>query len=233
MTLQKPFTYIVVTLLLFACSMDRHQKLDALKSLSEKSGIEMVVIDEAEKITGANATRFVRRFIGSSYVDDPIKSSIRQEFPRSKTVELPGISFDVPHDIIEALVDTLNKKFAYRNCFAFISNDSTREDKKQTISIIRATDKYNALRLQETSGGSHLFSTDSLITKLQLFEQKYPFQFIGVGDDWLLIKTVDTPKDWDDFAKEVLKVCPNEETSTDDFAKALQKVNGRVSMWWD
>jgi hypothetical protein len=233
MTLQKTATHILITLLLSACSMDRHHELDSVQSLSEKSGIEMVVIDEAEKIRGTNATRLVRRFIGSSYVDDPIKSSIRQEFPRSKTVELPGISFEVRQDIIEELVDTLNKRFAYRNCLAFISNDSTREDKKQTISIIHATDKYNILRLQETSGGNYLFSTDSLITKLQHFEQKYPFQFIGVGDDWILIKTLNTLKDWNDFAKEVLKVCPNEETSTEDLAKALQKDNGKVSMWWD
>ena len=214
--------------------MDNSQNLIRLKELSEKSGIEMIVIDEAEKITNTKATRFLRSLILSSYIDDPIKSPIRQESPKGKTVELPGVSFLVEHDLIEKLVDTLNKKFAYRQCVAFISNDDTRNDKMQTISIIHSVDKYNSLRLQETSGGSYNFSTDSLVEKLQAFESKYPFHFIGVGDDWLLIKTNNIPIDWLDFAKEVLKICPIEdEIEINKYANDLKQSNGKVSMWWD
>jgi hypothetical protein len=214
--------------------MDNSKNLARLKDLSEKTGIEMIVIDEAEKITKSDATRFVRNLILSSYIDDSIQSTIRQESPKGKTVELPGISFLVEHSVIETIVDTLNKRFAYRQCLAFISNDDTRNDKKQTVSFIHSADKYNILRLQQTSGGSHLFSTDSLIEKLQTFEKKYPFHFIGVGDDWLLIKTNDTPRDWTDFAKEVLKVCPPEdEVNIDEYAESIKNANGRVSMWWD
>lgn len=214
--------------------MDNSQNLTRLKELSEKTGIEMIVIDEAEKITKTEATRFLRSLMLSSYIDDPIQSAIRQESPKGKTVELPGISFLVEHDLIEKLVDTLNKKFSYRQYLAFISDDRTRDDKKQTVSIIYSPDKYNSLRLQQTSGGSYLFSTDSLVEKLQIFEKKYPFHFIGVGDDWLLIKTKDTPKDWIDFAKEVLKVCPPEdEVNIDEYAEAIKNAHGRVSMWWD
>lgn len=214
--------------------MDNSQKLTRLKELSEKTGIEMIVIDEAEKIIKTEATRFLRGLMLSSYIDDPIQSTIRQESPKGKTVELPGISFLVEHDLIEKLVDTLNKRFSYRQCLAFISDDRTRDDKKQTISIIHSADKYNTLRLQQTSGGSYLFSTDSLVEKLLTFEKKYPFHFIGVGDDWLLIKTNDAPKDWTDFAKEVLKVCPPEdEVNIDKYAEEVKTANGRVSMWWD
>jgi len=214
--------------------MDRDQKhIDAIKNLSEKSGIEMVVIDETEKITKTDAARFARRLMLSSYINDPIQSIIRQETPKGKTVELPGISFLVDHHEIEKLVDILNKKFAYRNCIAFISDNSFRDDKKQTISIIHSTDKYNALRLQETSGGSYIFSTDSLITNLNNLEQKYPFDFTGVGSDWVAIKIKSTPVDWEDLAKEILKVCPNEETTIKEFAEALQKNNGQTTMWWD
>ena len=194
----------------------------------------MIVIDEAEKIVKAEAMRFKRGFMLSGFIDDPIQSTIRQETPKGKSVELPGISFLVKHDVIEQFVDTLNKKFSYRQCLAFISDDRTGDDKKQTVSIIYTTDKYNALRLQQTSGGSYHFFTDSLIEKLQAFEKKYPFHFIGVGDDWLLIKTNDRPKDWTDFAKEVLKICPPEdEVNIDKYAEEIKSTNGRVSMWWD
>lgn len=161
MALSKLFITYFLVLSLIACSqMEKPKNLDGTKNLSEKTGIEMIVIDEAEKITMTNATRFLRRFIGSSYIDDPIQSTIRQDFPRTKTVELPGISFLVDTNKIIELVETLNKKFAYRKCMTFISDDSFRDDKKQTISIINATDKFNALRLQETGGGSYIFSTD-------------------------------------------------------------------------
>jgi Domain of unknown function (DUF4253) len=208
--------------------------LERIKTLSEKSGIEMLVIDEAEKITKIEATRFTRRLMLSSYIYDPIQSSIRQETPKNRTVELPGISFLVDNNIIEKFVDTLNKKLSYRQSLAFISNDETRSDKKQTISIIHSADKYNTLRLQETSGGSYRYSTDSIITKLQSFENKYPFSFVGVGDEWLLIKTNNIPTDWLDFAKEVLKVCPVEDKiDVDGYANDLKHDNGKVSMWWD
>lgn len=234
MTFTKLILVLLLTTFLNACSqMDSEKHLDNIKILSEKSGIEIIVIDEAEKITNINATRFLRRLTGSSYIDDPIQSEIRQEFPKAKTVELTGISFLVDNNIIKEKLDTLNKKFAYRNCIAFISDDSYRNDNKQTISIIHSSDKYNALRLQETSGGSYIFSTDSLITKLNVLEQKYPFDFIGVGNDWLVIKIKNKPTDWEDLAKEILKVCPNNETTIRDFAQALQKENGQTTMWWD
>jgi hypothetical protein len=235
MTVSKLLTIILLAFSLSACSqMDNSKNLARLKDLSEKTGIEMIVIDEAEKITKTDASRFVKSLMLSSYIDDPIQSTIRQETPKAKTVELPGISFLVEHSAIETIVGTLNKKFAYRKCFAFISNDDTRNDKKQTVSIIHSADKYNILRLQQTSGGSYLFSTDSLIEKLRTFEKKYPFDFIGVGDDWLLIKTIETPKDWTDFAKQVLKVCPSEyEVNIDEYAESIKNSSGRVSMWWD
>jgi hypothetical protein len=235
MTVSKLLTIILLAFSLSACSqMDNSKNLARLKDLSEKTGIEMIVIDEAEKITKTDASRFVKSLMLSSYIDDPIQSTIRQETPKAKTVELPGISFLVEHSAIETIVGTLNKKFAYRKCFAFISNDDTRNDKKQTVSIIHSADKYNILRLQQTSGGSYLFSTDSLIEKLRTFEKKYPFDFIGVGGDWLLIKTNETPKDWTDFAKQVLKVCPSEyEVNIDEYAESIKNSSGRVSMWWD
>ena len=89
------------------------------------------------------------------------------------------------------------------------------------------------MRMQEISGGSYYFSTDALIAKLKIFEKKYPFRFVGVGKDWLTIKTLQTPKEWTDFALEVMKVCPTEENNIENMGKGLQKENGEVFMWWD
>jgi hypothetical protein len=212
--------------------MNQPKDLNRLQDLSEKTGIEMIVIDEAEKLTGTQAEHFKRWLIRSSYASDPIQSTIEQPAPKTKTVLLPGVSFLVDRASAERVVDNLNQKFAYRSCIAFISDDR-REDNMYVVSLIHSTDKYNTLRLQETSGGSYHFSTDTLIAKLKVFEQMYPFRFIGVGNDWLTIQTVETPKAWRDFANEVMKVCPTDEPKPEETAKEFQKEGGKVFMWWD
>jgi hypothetical protein len=199
----------------------------------------MIIIDEAQKITKVGATRFLGQFTGSVFIDDPISSTIRQEFPRTKTVELQGISFLVEHDKIIELVDTLNRKFSYRNYISFISDDSSRKDSRQTLTIIHSADKFDILRLQRTCGGSDLFSTDSLIIKLQELDKKYPFDFLGVGTDWTLLRFKGDPKDYLDFAKIVDKVCPIEELTDitmEAYAGQLKDVfkkSRNISMWWD
>jgi|GEM_PF-5423989 len=226
MKFKRRITLFLTILIIGSCISPENQqsRIERIRMLSEKSGIEATVIDEAEKIAKTQATRFQRNVI------QPVK----QEMPTTKTVELPGISLLVDHAVIEKLVDSLNDKFSCRQCLSFISNDDTRSDAKQTISMIKSGDKYNTLRFQETRGGSYRFATDSLIIKLQLFEKKYPFHFIGVGDDWLLIKTENKPADWLDFAEEVLKVCPLEEkVDTAEYAKGLMHDEGKISMWWD
>ena len=232
--------FFFLTVSLSACSQnDQQPKVDTMKDLSEKTGIEMIVIDEAQKIMKVSATRFLGQFMGSSFVDDPIHSSIRQEFPKTKTVELQGISFLAEHDKIIELVDTINRKFAYRNCISFISDDNSRDDNKQTLTIIHSSDKFDMLRLQRTSGGSNLFSTDSLVLKLQELDKKYPFDFLGVGTDWCLLRFKEAPKDYMDFAKLVDKVCPLEDLThitMEAYAGQLKDVftkSRNISMWWD
>lgn len=194
----------------------------------------MIVIHEAEKITGIEATRMVRRMMLTSYIEDPIQSNIRQVSPKGMTVELPGVSLLVPRERSTAMIDALNKLFAYREHLAFISNDDTRSDQTQTISIIKADDKYNMLRVQQTIAGNYITSTACLITRLQQFEIKYPFQFVGVGEDWLILRLNNTPVDSMDLTREFIKVCPPEhEIDITKFSKVLLEPDNRLFMWWD
>jgi hypothetical protein len=232
MKIPKLLSLLLLTTVTACTQMNQPKDLNRIQDLSEKTGIKMIVIDEAEKLTWTQAEHFKRWLIRSSYAGDPIHSSIQQPAPKTKTVLLPGISFPVDRTLAEQVVDSLNQKFAYRSCISFISDDR-REDRKYVVSLIHSFDKYNALRLQETSGGSYHFSTDTLITKLKAFEQKYPFSFIGVGNDWLTIQTINTPTDWRDFADEVMKVCPTEEPNPEETTKEFQKERGKVFMWWD
>jgi hypothetical protein len=212
--------------------MNEPNDLDRLQQLSEKTGIEMVVIDEAEKIINAHADHLKRRLIRHVYAVDPIKSSIHQQSPKIKTVLLPGISFVVNNEGTEELLSTLNTKFAHRNCLAFISSDSYSEE-TIVVSIICTADKYNILRFQQLSGGSYEFSTENIISNLQQFEKKYPFEIIGTALDWCLVKLKELPTDWIDLSREVLKVCPTEENTPNGFAEALKADKGKLFLWWD
>lgn len=208
--------------------------LDTKRELSEKTGIELMVIHKAEQITHTDATRFKRWFMGVAIAGDSAEGP-PQKRPRAKTVELPGISFLVNADSSVLLVDTLNSQLAYRDCVAFISDDTYREDKKQVVSIIHTTDKYDIVRMQETHGGADNFFTDSLIVRLKQLEQKYAFEFVAVGGDWMVLKPKGVISDWVGYASETLKVCPPEDHIEDvaAYAEALKEEEGKVLMWWD
>jgi hypothetical protein len=211
--------------------MNQPEQLNQLKELSEKTGIEMIVIEEAEKIANIKAGRFKRQFIGSIYVGDSIKSTISQEFPHAKTVELPGISLLVDADKAEDVVHKLNTRLAYRNCLSFISDDEYREDKKHTVSLICTSDKYNILRLQQVSGGGYIYSTENIIAGLQELEKRYPFEIIGTGADWCLLELKAQPQDWLDLGRQVFKICPSEST-IEEYAEGFRRENGKISLWW-
>ena len=68
MKVPKVLLLLLLTTLAACTQMNQPKDLGRLQELSEKTGIEMVVIDEAEKITGTQAEHFKRHLIGSSYI---------------------------------------------------------------------------------------------------------------------------------------------------------------------
>lgn len=219
-------------LLLAACNKPDKIPLDAKRELSEKTGIELTVIHKAEEITHGNATRFKRWF---SLALPAKGEGLVQQRPRIKTVELPGISLLVNADSSIIMVDSLNRQLETNNCIAFVSDDTYRDDKKQMVSIICSTDKYDIVRMQETHGSTETYVTDSLIARLKCLEQKYAFEFIAVGGDWMLLRPKGVVNDWMDYASETLKAFPPEDHIEDvaAYADALKEEEGKVLLCWD
>lgn len=219
-------------LLLAACNKPDKIPLDTKRELSEKTGIELAVIRKAEEITHADATRFKRWF--SLLLQDKA-DGLLQRRPRTKTVELPGISLLVNGDSSIIMVDSLNRQLEMNNCIAFVSDDTYRDDKKQMVSIIRSADKYDIVRMQETHGSTEAYLTDSLIARLKYLEQKYAFEFIAVGEDWMLLRPKGVVIDWIDYASETLKAFPPEDHIEDvaAYADALKEEEGKVLLCWD
>lgn len=221
-------------LLLTACNKPDKRLSNNKQELAEKTGIELSVIHKAEEIVHAPATRF-RRWHRSMRIAGDTAQELPQHQLKGKTVELPGISFLVNADSSECLVDTLNRALAQRECMAFISDDTYREDRKQVVSVIHATDKYDIIRMQETASGTSAIATDSLIARLRLLEQKYAFDLIAAGADWVIVRPRGGITNWEDYALETLKICPSEEEPEDvaAYAHTLKEEKGRILMWWD
>lgn len=221
------------TLFLTACNKTEKTSSDNKEKLSEKTGIEVSVIKDAETVTHVSATRFKRKE-KTMVIDNPVQH-ISHGSTTPGSIELPGVSFLVDGEHSFAIVDSLNHLLSDRACMAFISDDSYRSDKKQTVSVIHATDKYDIVRLQETSGGADSFYTDSLIDKLKLLERKYTFDFLAVGNDWMVLRPQRSIADWRDYANETLKVCPSDEEpeDLDAYANSLREEKGKLTLWWD
>ena len=229
--MNKSFLLIITQfLVLHACSQpDYAKKYPFQLALSEKTGIELFVIIAAEGITKSNGQRLKTYLSASSFPDD----SIHQPQPKGKTVEIPGISFIVPADKKFDLIDLINERISYRGYQTFVSDQTYNEKNHVTISIVKAQNKYNVLRLQQTNGINYGISTDSLITMLMSFETKYPFEIVGADFDWCELRLKNDPDNWVDLAREVLKICPTDEITAEQFAGAL-KADGRyIFLWWD
>jgi hypothetical protein len=217
-------------LVLHACSQPNYaKKYPSQLALSEKTGIELLVIIAAEDITHSSAQRLKTYLAGASFPDD----SINQPQPKGKTVEIPGISFIVPSEKKFDLIDLINKRISYRGYQAFVSDKSYNEKGHVTISVVKAENKYNALRLQQTNGINYGISTDSLITMLMAFDTKYPFEIVGADFDWCELRLKNDPGNWIDLAKEVLKICPTDEVTAEQFARTLKSDARYIFLWWD
>lgn len=233
MTCSQLIVFLLWIFLAACTQMGSPNLYKAQTELSEKTGIELLVIVNAEQITQTKATRLKTWLSTNAFLDDVPKYKISQPNVKGKTVELPGVSFLIPKEERYKLVDSINQVFNYRGHYAFISDDEYREDKKITLSIVRGGSVYNVLSLQQTNGINFGISTDSLINALKAFSVNYPFTIIGADFDWCELRLEKQPADWLELSKEVLKLCPTDEVTPEQFADALKAEKGTIFLWWD
>ena len=204
--------------------------------IAEKTGVELLVILGAEKITDAETQRLKTYCSNGIFPDDNVKyyeyNISRPKFT-GKTVEIPGVSYLVDHEKRYDVISQINKEFNYRGYYSFVSDKSYREDGKVTVSVVKGDDQYRILQLQQTNGANYSISNDRLISLLKEFEKKYAFDILGADFDWCELRLRQLPSDWIDLAEEVLTLCPSDEVTSQEFASALESDKGWVFLWWD
>lgn len=143
----------------------------------------------------------------------------------------------VPQDKSEELVYSLQSKLSPMGYITFIMEQNYAE-KRDKIAVIKGTDPYEILRFMGTSGNDFPISNKDLVTKIKGWEKHCVFDILGANYDWVEIKFKTLPKDIDTFAKEVDRICPDEDSAYDPkigaakIAKTLRKAK-RLFLWWD
>ena len=150
-----------------------------------------------------------------------------------KPGELAGICIKTMKEESEQLVLKLNEELGKINYQAFISNRDHKE-----IGIIKGTDQFDILKVQQTNGDNYDISNENVISKLNDWHRRYPFIIIGADYDWVEMSFHSMPKEKElkGLAKEIDKFCPDlVGQGTGTISGLIQEIKEteRLFLWWD
>lgn len=151
-------------------------------------------------------------------------------------VDAAGITFDVPQEKASAAVDRL-RKIAGHGFFICISERHFGYDgAPDNVSVLKASDPYEMLRVMGTNGTNYDISTDQVINRIKQWDKKFGVTLKGVGFDWVEMEFKQQPADMMAFAQEVYKFCPDvvdQGTGNVQVLAKEMKDSNTVYLWWD
>ncbi len=108
------------------------------------------------------------------------------------------------------------------------------------VSVIRAKDPFEPLRVMGTAGPAYELSTQRVLAKLRDWDRRYGVQLIGAGHDWVEVRLQRLPERMRRFAVEVYEFCPDvvsDVESIDRLGEELQLTRTLLLSWgrpaWD
>lgn len=155
----------------------------------------------------------------------------------SDPIFLHGLVFKEANSKSYDLVFSLKDMFREKGYSIFLlENNFNIDNKPDNIGILKTTDKYTVLKQIATDGINWDITNDSLISIIKTFDKKYSLELIGASGDWCEFIIHNEPKNWQQFAKEVYKVCPDvvdQGTGTVEALADEMKKTKRLYFWWD
>lgn len=150
-----------------------------------------------------------------------------------KPGELAGICIKAKKEESEHFVLKLKEELREINYQAFICDYDHKE-----IGIIKGTDRFDILKVQQTHGDNYDISNENVISKLKDWHRRFPFIIIGADYDWVEISFRIMPKGKElmVLAKEIAKFCPDiMEQGTGTISGLIEemKETGKLFLWWD
>lgn len=150
-----------------------------------------------------------------------------------KPGELAGICIKTRKEESEHFVLKLKEELREINYQAFVCDYDHKE-----IGIIKGTDQFDILKVQQTNGDNYDISNEKIISKLKFWHRRFPFIIMGADYDWVEISFLIMPKSEElkVLAKEIAKFCPDiVEQGTGTISGLIEemKETGKLFLWWD
>jgi hypothetical protein len=156
----------------------------------------------------------------------------------SETLEenkMAGISFQSAEEEAEPLIMKLQAKLLPLGYLVFISE---RNGKRSRIGIIRGSDQFMILKVQQTNGENYNLSNQDVIIKLKEWNQRIPFTIIGADYESVEAVFEDLPvqNDLNTLAEEIYQFCPDiveQGTGTIEALFNEMHETKKLYLWWD
>jgi hypothetical protein len=150
---------------------------------------------------------------------------------------LHGIVFGEAYHDSEALIDIYREPFHAKGYTLFLLEQNFNINKQPDIvALVKTADKYQVLQQLETNGLNYDIDTDSVISIIKKFDERYSLDLTGAAGDYCQFHINNDPGDWLSFAKEVYEVCPDvvdQGTGTVEALANEMKATRKLYLWWD
>ena len=150
---------------------------------------------------------------------------------------LQGLVFAEKNSKSMNLVLSLKDKFREKGYSIFLLENNYGFNKEpDIIAVLKTTDKYSILQQIQTNGINYEIDTDSLISIIKKFDEKYSLELTWASGDCCMFIIHKTPENWLQIAQEAYDVCPDiveqGAGSVEELAKEMKK-DKILFFWWD
>lgn len=220
---------VILILFTMSCSSKKQYELkDSEKSLCDSILFDYAIIKDL-RVHNQNTIESFHYSISKMYDDGKLIEI--------DPILLPGIVFKENNDNSYKTLFALKDNFREKGYSIFLlENNFNIGGNPDYLAVLKTTDKYQILKQIETNGINYNITTDSLISIIRDFDEKYSLELIGASGDWCEFIIHNKEVDWNQFAQDVYNICPDvvdQGVGTVEELTRTLKESGRLYFWWD
>lgn len=232
--MKHPILFLLFLTALASCGQNPSGKLKATdnnataneQALLDSIGFEPFVLAHVRKFSQAPISRLQRSF--------SIYYSTEKEL-KTTTKKHNGFSVKTDEQNAREMVLNLKDELKEKGYLIYIS-DVHFGYEPDVVSVLKSTDQFEILRVEETSAVNYDMDNQMVLEKLQEWNKQYPFQIIGADGSRVEAIFTTLPKNMKAFAKEVYEFCPDVVDQGTGSVKELEKemtTSRTLYLWWD
>lgn len=206
------------------------------KWFGKKKGEEVTVLQpvtEENLAFTAEVIQLVKQALKTS--EAPVLYSPEDHYDVGNVLQ-KGLVFKPKVEDVTAAVIELSPQVKEHGYQVFASDLNRQE--KLSVLLIKSTDIYDALRMQQTNAINYDMDTPELIDKLNEWKSQYSFTITQVDFDFLELYFHELPTGakFDEFVDDIYDFCPDiveqGSGSIEELANEIRETN-KVLLWWD